>query len=455
MPIPVVTFRDHVFAKVHATEVRSLLRALLREATYLPDAVARSFCHRQATTRFRNGRKEFFTARNRSASAQERHYAEQELRKRIANARSALSVLQRANHGDMTVLTKVLLNSYGRTGRRRHELLAPLLQSDALPQNSEALEAIIQQQSSVNPGSVSTVPVPDILNAPTIDENKGVIVCTISDRFGRLKALASAQTRHNFEVRGILPKLRKCAFEMPTKNTWDRQMPRSRIKNAARKWTTTMLSKLLPPLPEHEWERLNAIVHRQQPTEPIKTRRTRVNGRPDNLSPFDLEQLMLAEDDYSAGRYHDISHAFVLSSPKSDASEKLEMAKVSIVQSPDDWLRSSSFVNEVLEEILEDKLQLNRRTSRQLPELALDNRHNITSKLLRRLLVQVLVQCPHIENVGPGNWDVTWGEARSAEEQPATSMAFAPLFASLSESKRNVPRQDQTAKSEPEVLIDR
>lgn len=48
---------------------------------------------------------------------------------------------------------------------------------------------------------------------------------------------------------------------IPEKNTWGRQMPEKRVKNLMHKWYVKQLDRLLPPLPEIEFERLQELSH--------------------------------------------------------------------------------------------------------------------------------------------------------------------------------------------------
>lgn len=88
-------------------ETKQLLRHLLRQASVLYDDVARIYITRYIVQRFRV---------NLTADSWRRT-------KLLKEGRRGLSILIRANAGDPKPLTKIMEMSYGRTGRRKHELL--------------------------------------------------------------------------------------------------------------------------------------------------------------------------------------------------------------------------------------------------------------------------------------------------------------------------------------------
>lgn len=101
---------------------RSLFRATLRECSYLPDPIARDYMREHVVHRYRRSRIS--------------HRSDPDLAR---SARHGLSVLQRANQGYQRPLEKVLFMSYGRTGKRRHELLAELMKPQ-VPRDTAAVD---------------------------------------------------------------------------------------------------------------------------------------------------------------------------------------------------------------------------------------------------------------------------------------------------------------------------
>src|SRR3954447_19308555 len=107
-------------APAQSCKSRHLLRHLLREATYLPDPVAREYIHRHILRRFRD----YYQNPLYEGHVEPPH--NKRLKSVRENARRALSLLIRANMGQYESLQRVLFLAYGRIGRRRHELLSEL-----------------------------------------------------------------------------------------------------------------------------------------------------------------------------------------------------------------------------------------------------------------------------------------------------------------------------------------
>src|SRR6266852_2589705 len=98
---------------VHSTEVLHIYRRLLRAITYLPDSYARIYVHSDVVERFRKHRPGSGPA----------HIT----LNRVKKARQSASCLERAGHGNLEDLKKVLMHTHGRAGGRRRELVKDLL----------------------------------------------------------------------------------------------------------------------------------------------------------------------------------------------------------------------------------------------------------------------------------------------------------------------------------------
>lgn len=102
-----------------------LFRAILREATYLPDNAARIFHAKHVAAAFRQHRSEA-EKNDRCLSAlpskQEAYY--------LKRARKYLYMLQRANQGYLKNLENVLRMTYARKGKRRRKLMEDLMARD-------------------------------------------------------------------------------------------------------------------------------------------------------------------------------------------------------------------------------------------------------------------------------------------------------------------------------------
>ncbi|KAJ5199391.1 hypothetical protein N7491_000052 [Penicillium cf. griseofulvum] len=208
---------------------RHLFRATLRECTYLPDPIARNYMKDHIISRYRAA-----SSRSPKAGPQAVHAA-----------RNALSVLRRANEGYSRPLEKVLLLSYGRTGRRRHELLAKMLTPE-IPNDSLALKELISRPTDFSDGW----------------EPSAIV-----------KSLAASQMQNTVvaSVR-IRPAIKQLEPPIPKQDSWGKEVCQSRKKNIRRKWYNATLSSLLPPLPEKDLQVLQGLISGTVPWEPVKRR---------------------------------------------------------------------------------------------------------------------------------------------------------------------------------------
>ena len=203
-----------------------LLRALLRQCTYLPDPAAREYLHRHILSRYRA-----YCPRPPARSAKldignERGRKE----KLLQTARDGLAILLRANSGYKRALVKVLALTYGRTGKRRYELLSPLLVPDT-PSNQTAVASL-----SASLATTTTLNVPPKLQA-------------------LLKSQAQ-QNRAGFDMK--LP-IKQTQPVIPKKDIWRRPVAIKRVRNIEKRWLRMILERAMPPLPEEEWERLRRL----------------------------------------------------------------------------------------------------------------------------------------------------------------------------------------------------
>ncbi|KAI4153090.1 MAG: hypothetical protein LQ340_002517 [Diploschistes diacapsis] len=228
------------------------LRHLLRECTYLPDPAARKYFHNHILDRFRDYRpradRDSILIPKQKWILDERHQVHclQECRKKI-------SFLHRASMGDVTALTRALCNTYGRSGRRRHELLRPYARPD-VPKDSQEVGQVGDDTKS------SLLDIPDAV-----------------------KILGEAQTKQQ-DMRptrqiGQFKKFTKPV--LPERNSWGRKMPLKRIVNAKRRRYNELLDRILPPVTHDEWDRLRRLATGEIPFAGPPARRARLAGLPE------------------------------------------------------------------------------------------------------------------------------------------------------------------------------
>ena len=155
--------------------------------------------------------------------------------------------------GDETALTRVLYNTYGRTGKRRHELLKPYLQPD-IPKDPTELQLPCAKVES------------SMLELPKA-----------------LKLLGQTQTQHTeMKAARVIHRFKKYTEPvLPPTNIWGRNMPQKRIANAKRRRYNDLLERLLPPIPQDEWDRLRSLAMGQISYSGPLARRIRLPGLPE------------------------------------------------------------------------------------------------------------------------------------------------------------------------------
>lgn len=253
---------------------RHLFRATLRECTYLPDPIARNYMKNHIISRYRSG-----SSRSTKAGPQVVHAA-----------RNALSVLRRANEGFSRPLEKVLFLSYGRTGRRRHELLAQLLTPE-IPKDSTDLKKLLAQPAQYDDGWEP----PAIVKSLAASQMQNTVVATVRVR----------------------PLIKNLEAPIPEHDSWGEEFAKSRKRNLRKRWYNTTLSSLLPPLPEKDLQILDGLISGTIPWEPIKRRKVTPPATP-ATSEGELFTLLARGPEkgrtfaeYANGRPHTLTARFM------------------------------------------------------------------------------------------------------------------------------------------------
>ncbi len=201
---------------------RHLIRALLRQCTYLPDSSARHYFRNHVVAQFRRNNPRPPTQHDRNVRLEKTPVD----KKRLGEARKALSFLERANKGHPPHLEKILAMAYGRRGKRRRKLISQLAQD--IPSDKKGL-------------SESTVSTPGRVQGPILGK--------------KIEALVKSQRSQEASK----PESLLLKPTIPEKNSWGRAMPLKRVRNMQKKWYARILDIIQPPLPEKEWERLRDL----------------------------------------------------------------------------------------------------------------------------------------------------------------------------------------------------
>lgn len=222
-----------------------LFRALLRQASYLPDPAARQFFHGHITHRFRAD-----WPRKKPSGKTQRVVPSRPTNEHMAEARQSVRLLINANHGSRPHMQKVLEMTYGRRGKRKHELLKELMPNKSVPVDETALQELANALESDR-------------SSPNVKEPR------LTEKMVALIRSQKAQKDQMFTK----VNLKSTKPEIPEINSWGRPLPRSRAKNIKKQWYKETLERLMPPLPKEEWYRLKDLALGKVPWEGPRNRR--------------------------------------------------------------------------------------------------------------------------------------------------------------------------------------
>lgn len=339
---------------VNAIKHRHLLRALLRQSSYLPDATARDYFHNYIIDRYRRYNPRLPQPSNGPTLTPGRG---QNLHK---EARKGLLFLKRANDGHPNHLLRVLAMAYGRTGRMRHELLKPVVsssnfRSDPSPMDEEALAQLSELITRNNCDSIVEK------RPPALKKRRSTDGPVLGPRFEAL--VVSQKQQHAPDVPNKIAK----TPSIPETNRWGRSMPQCRVANMKYKWYANLRTKVLPPLPEPDWNTLRDLALGRIPWEgPLKRRTPAQAGAQDSSH----NQNQITDIDGTSPHLGAVS-----------VLENSEMLKTE-----------------------------NRK-------LLGSNPHTITPRYMRRLRSRIFLRCSTMKwNTERRRWDVKWGNIQKSKE---------------------------------------
>lgn len=256
-----------------------MLRATLRECTYLPDPVARTYMREYVLRRYRR-------------KAQSYGSTEKANTQLAKDARNWLSFLRRANEGYQKPLEKVLLRAYGRTGAQRRQYLAQMF-CDAsttleVPADSNALKELVNQRRDFG----------DDWKPPHI-----------------VSSLAKSQMSNGIiQSSRVRPPLKSAQPIIPETNSWGKPVCEVRRKNIRQRWYHNTLYSLLPPLPKNELAILDGLISRKLPWVAVQRRKT----KPIQIENTEILQVLTDGPQkghtfrgYTDGRPHEITIRFM------------------------------------------------------------------------------------------------------------------------------------------------
>ncbi|KAF5861384.1 hypothetical protein ETB97_000347 [Aspergillus alliaceus] len=213
-------------------------RAILRECSYLPDPVAKSYMHDYVVRRFR-----------RYVIDERRPWIKYDLERLIMlfdESKETLSLLKRANQGFIKPLEKVIRMAYGRKGKRRKELLYALISPD-IPADTMAVQQILQRPE---PYGDDWKPPSIVIELLKSQQNNGI--------------LSQLGVRQVKDLNPVIPK----------KVISGDGVAKSRRRNIRKEWYNDVLDHLLPPLPEPDLSTLEGLMSGEIPWSPPRERKT-------------------------------------------------------------------------------------------------------------------------------------------------------------------------------------
>lgn len=438
VPPPPSTYQPNVQTESDADdEARRLLRSLLREASYLPDSHARAWVKQQITSEFERRKK---NNKKRFKKGEGDAVAKAIIANGFKNAYKALRQLQAANNGEIAQLDKVLRLTYGRTGPYRRQLLQPLLIADPLPDSNTVAEQLLRNQAPKTRKSsewtIDTVPVDKVFQQPPLLED-GNVIYVLSPQYSKFKAVIESQVQvRPPEMRGTV--LRRADYKMPQKNTWERMMPRLRVKKMVHAAYAKLLDKVHPPLKYEEWDRLHGLVHGTVTGEGYVPRRKRIAERPGTLTSYDLDRLARMD----------------------------HMALTSERREQDDWLNNEDAVEDAKEDLLRDELSIGRRLHKSAKGSKAG--HQITPRFMQKMWLRIFEACPKLNwDEKRNKWKVIWGSRPVSFDKQQPNDDLAPFFEAvdqkiaadkklrkfdiqpLRKTDRRKPSNDQRASNKP------
>lgn len=294
---------------------RHMLRATLRECTYLPDPIAKTYMRQYVLHRYRS-RVAVFNAKyqeltqplpapqstspvtKRTSSSNTATSIERQIRLR-RSARKLLRLVGHANEGYKRALERVLMLSYGRIGPKQHKLYSALLRDTGGTKQlntSKDVEELLDKEGGPR-FSEGWEPPTALIEVLKVQNNSPYIQNDRSKRF-----------RFDHDLK------------LPPLNSWLKPTPEARLRNLRRKWYYRAKTSVLPPLDPSEGDILVGLLRGTVPWK-ASVRRKKVPSLlmppPTELTPLESFLLQGAQkgitfDPYVDERPHRITRRFMV-----------------------------------------------------------------------------------------------------------------------------------------------
>ncbi|KAI9669282.1 MAG: hypothetical protein M1831_000317 [Alyxoria varia] len=374
------------------SQLRHLFRRLLRECRHLPDPAAHAYLSSHVRQRYRKS--------ERRVSGKDDEHKEAAVQK----ARKALNQLRAANAGFLKPLTNALFLTYGRCGRRRHELLGPLRDTDkhgVAEDKQDPLRSVLRNRSRPPPEAfLKQLP---RLTPPVLRLLRSQYTSKVPDF-----------------ARKTLPKNREP--NIPENDVWKRDVALKRVKNLIKKWHRTVLDRMLPPLEKEEWQRLRDLATGKlrfwgyDKRDRAIISNSDLSMKPETLVKGSLQQPL-------AGDSESIS--------KRASSERLDISAwhVDDDTSEADGGRQQTGSEKLGTSFLDRSLGISKPDPLEKRNQGRHRRHTIDHRFMRRIWQRVFETCPMMTwNPEKGNWNVEWGKLRRRRATSKGLMKMSDLL---------------------------
>ena len=211
----------------HPQTTLHLYRHLLRESSYLPWLV-RKQVDIQIKERFRKHQKDDVN--------------HELTKKRIKDAHKELRRMRAANAGDMPRMRRIMLLAFGRTGRRRRQLVKELLAPEIATTNEE-LEKHMAETATI------------------MKENRKVdwLDKWDTEKLGKYARMQASVSLHDVPKPELSAKQINPALFIPKENSWGKPLTPQLYRTKLKKMWKLAADKIMPPLPKEEFEMLGAL----------------------------------------------------------------------------------------------------------------------------------------------------------------------------------------------------
>ncbi|KAH7376923.1 hypothetical protein B0T11DRAFT_315100 [Plectosphaerella cucumerina] len=234
---------------------RHLYRHLIREASYLP-GICRPFVNTRIRAGFVRSKEAIYQGRRKQPPPTG---LDDPQTKAIHHGLRQLRGLRAVNLGDTMRIDRLMHHVFGRSGKRRRELLVPLLRPPT-PRDSAELQKHLEQQKA----------------GPPVDSNGKQLPMRRPDGWDKTKVLkhVQSQIKHQsttspsvwMRIGNQTPhNPQRELIKLPPVDHFGKPINERRVRKAMERWWKAAATKLAPPVEKSEWERLRAAAAGELP----------------------------------------------------------------------------------------------------------------------------------------------------------------------------------------------